>query len=125
MAIAFIGTLSASILSASAPMATARQVVAPCPLRADFVKEPVGRTENALRKAYGRPAGGQDFLLANGLNPYRRSLRTLYPSAKFDRLPIRELGWLKGDCRLIVWFVRRAGTWTAVQALRSNTAGEF
>lgn len=96
-----------------------------CPLRAEFVPSAVGQSERALRRAYGAPTGGQDFILAQGLNPSRRSLRTLYPGSRFDRLLVRELGWAKADCRLIVWFVRRDGVWTAVQALRSNAVGEF
>lgn len=96
-----------------------------CPLRAEFVSAPVGHSERALRKAYGVPTGGQDFLLGRGLNASRRSLRSLYPGARFDRLRIRELGWARGDCRLVAWLVQKSGRWVVVQALRSNLEGEF
>ena len=117
--------LMTSLFIATAARAEANWERAPCPLRAEYITSPVGQSERALRQAYGAPAGGQEFLLARGINVSRRSLRTLYPGSRFDRLPVRELGWVKGDCRLVVWFVQRRGVWTAVQALRSNAASEF
>lgn len=117
--------LATSLFAATTASAKGGWERVPCPLRAEFIAAPVGRSEPALRQAYGAPAGGQTFLLAQGMNVSRRSLRTLYPGSRFDRLPVRELGWIKGDCRLVVWFVSRAGKWTAVQARRSNADGEF
>lgn len=124
MTVATIVLLSAMMIGSPAEVG-AGWGNARCPLRAEFVHGPVGQSERTLRRIYGLPVGGQDFLLAQGLNPSRRSLRTLYPDARFDRLPVRELGWANADCRLIVWFVRHDGVWTAVQALRSNATGEF
>ena len=117
--------LATSLFIATTARAGASWERSPCPLRAEYITSPVGRSERALRQAYGAPAGSQEFLLARGINVSRRSLRTLYPGSRFDHLPVRELGWVKRDCRLVIWFVQRGGIWTAVQALRSNAASEF
>lgn len=96
-----------------------------CPMGVDFPTDAIGRSEQVVRRAYGRPLGMQDFTLGSGVNAARLSLRRKFPGARYAHLPVRELGWARGQCRIVVWFIRRGADWNAVHALRSNAAAEF
>ena len=107
------------------------------PVKTDWAKGPCTKVEPvpslnglSLKEAEETlgPAGRKDsFLMGERQDELHVALQNTYPLSKPEnaKVPLQELTWTQGGCRLTMWFHKVKDTWKSFENVRSSSSAEF
>ncbi|MBN2788267.1 MAG: hypothetical protein JXQ69_08100 [Paludibacteraceae bacterium] len=85
-----------------------------------------GMKEDEILKLYGKPNSTLTFILSDSkLYEYRYNLANLIPQYKNESIQIKELLWINGNNKTVIWLFQKEGKWVVVDNLKWGKGIQF